>query len=64
MTLRVRVYTLAGELMSDFQGTPGANQASWDATGYASGLYLAAVELLNPNGGLMDRQILKVMVLR
>jgi len=64
LTLRVRIYTLAGEEICDLQGASGSNQASWDATGYASGLYLAAVDLLNPNGGQMGQQILKVMVLR
>ncbi len=64
LTLRVRIYTLAGELAADFQGTPGTNQASWDATGYASGLYLAAVDLLNAEGGRMGQKVLKVMVLR
>jgi uncharacterized repeat protein (TIGR01451 family) len=64
LTLSVRIYTLAGELVFDLQGASGTNQASWDATGYASGLYLAAVDLLNPNGGQMGQQVLKVMVLR
>ncbi len=64
LTLRVRIYNLAGELTSQTQGESGTNQAIWDATGYASGLYLAVVDLLNNNGGQMGQQILKIMVLR
>jgi sugar lactone lactonase YvrE/flagellar hook assembly protein FlgD len=64
LTLRVRIYTLAGELAAELQGDSGTNQASWNATGYASGLYLAAVDLLNNDGGKVGQQILKIMVLR
>ena len=64
LTLRVKIYTLAGELTAEHQGEPGTNQASWNAAGYASGLYLAAVDLLNNDGGRMGQQILKVMILR
>jgi uncharacterized repeat protein (TIGR01451 family) len=64
LTLRVRIYNMAGELTAELQGTPGANQAAWDASGYASGLYLAVVDLLNSNGGKVGQKILKLVVLR
>ncbi len=63
LTLRVRIYTLAGELAAETQGNSGTNQATWDASGYASGLYLATADLLSNNGGKVGQQILKIMVL-
>lgn len=64
LTLRVSIYTLAGELVTIVQGGQGSNFAPWDAAGLASGLYLAVVEGQDANGGLVSRQILKVMVIR
>jgi hypothetical protein len=64
LTLRVKIYNLAGELAAELQGAPGTNQVSWNATRYASGLYLAVVDLLNSDGGKMGQQILKVILLR
>ncbi|HJT25216.1 MAG TPA: hypothetical protein VJ873_11620, partial [bacterium] len=62
-TLRVRVYTLAGELAGTAQGGAGTNQASWNAAGKASGLYIAVVEMTNPQtGGFVAKQILKLSV--
>jgi hypothetical protein len=43
-------------------GVPGSGQVTWDASGKASGLYLAVVELLDSSGGNMGRQILKLIV--
>src|SRR5581483_9613364 len=39
-TLSVRVYTLAGELVRQFQGGAGTSQATLDASVLASGVYL------------------------
>ena len=61
-TLRVSVYTVAGELVGVFQGEAGINQVKWDASGVASGLYLAVVEEINAQGGLASRQIVKIVV--
>lgn len=63
-TLKVSIYTLAGELTASFQGEAGTGQASWDASGLASGIYLAAVEKRTASGGSSGRQILKIMVVR
>jgi flagellar hook assembly protein FlgD len=63
-TLRVRIYTMAGESVAVREGPPGAGQVSWDASGIASGLYLAAAEVLHPNGGVAQRHIVKVLVRR
>jgi uncharacterized repeat protein (TIGR01451 family) len=63
LTLSVRIYTTAGELVTVVNGAPGANEASWTATGVASGLYIAEVESLNPAGGIADQKTLKLVVL-
>jgi hypothetical protein len=56
---------MAGELAAKpANGTVGANSVTWDATGLASGMYLGVVEGLNPQGGLVLRQIVKVVVVK
>ncbi len=63
LTLQVSIYTLAGELVQVNSGDAGTGLVSWDASHVASGVYLAVVELTNPNGGgLMGRQTLKLLV--
>jgi uncharacterized repeat protein (TIGR01451 family) len=64
LTLNVSVYTVAGELVTKIAGQAGINQAVWNASGLASGVYLAVVDLVNSNGNSMGRQILKVAVIR
>ena len=63
-TLSVRVYAVSGELVGVVQGAPGTSQAFWDASGAASGLYLAAVGEQSAKGGITHPQILKIVVLR
>ena len=63
-TLRVNLYAASGELVSVVDGPPDGGQAFWDASGAASGLYLAAVDRLADNGGVSHREILKIVVLR
>jgi hypothetical protein len=63
LTLRVRLYDMAGEKVGD--GTPGplgTNTATWDCTNYASGLYIAVVELYGSNGLFSGRQHMKLLV--
>jgi uncharacterized repeat protein (TIGR01451 family) len=62
LTLNVSLYTTAGERVATVAGVPGSGQVTWDASGKASGLYLAVVELLDSSGGNMGRQILKLIV--
>jgi len=64
LTLRGKVYNLSGELVAGFQGDPGVPQAFWNAQGVASGVYLAVLETLNANGGVTNRQIFKIIVIR
>ena len=63
LTLKVKLYTVAGELVTKLQGDTGTNQAIWDASGIASGVYLAVVETENVNGGVIGSQILKILVM-
>lgn len=62
-TLQVKVYDLAGELVQPIQGGTGANSAVWDASLAASGIYIAVVQIVPPNGGV-QQQILKLAVVR
>jgi uncharacterized repeat protein (TIGR01451 family) len=63
LTLRVRLYDMAGEMVG--QATPGpagTNTAIWDSTVCASGLYIAVVELYESDGTFAGRQRLKLIV--
>jgi hypothetical protein len=65
LTLVYRVYDMAGELVqSSAFGPAGTNLATWDASGVASGMYLAVVDALNAEGGLVGRKNLKIVVIR
>jgi uncharacterized repeat protein (TIGR01451 family) len=65
LTLIYRVYDMAGELVqSSVFGPAGTNLATWDASGVASGMYLAVVDALNVEGGLVGRKNLKIVVIR
>ena len=62
--VNVKIYTIAGELMTSFENVPGnPAMAVWDLSrgGVASGMYLAVVEM-HWNGGIIGRKIVKVMV--
>jgi flagellar hook assembly protein FlgD len=64
LTLKATVYDLAGEKVAVREGAPGAGQVLWDASGAASGLYVALVECRTAGGQLARRQALRVVVLR
>ena len=64
LTLEVSIYTVAGELVTKIAGQAGTDQATWNAAGLASGVYLAVVDLTNPNGNSLGRQIVKVAVIK
>lgn len=63
LTLKVRLYTLAGELVGVVDGASGSNQASWNASGMADGLYVAVVEWQGTQGPV-TRQVTRLMVRR
>jgi len=62
-TLNAKVYTIAGELVKSLPGSPGIATASWDAAGMASGVYIVAVQVQDASGGVLDHQLLKVLVI-
>jgi len=61
--LNAKVYTIAGELVRSIPGTPGNASTQWTATGMASGVYIAAVEVRDASGGILEHQLLKILVL-
>ena len=63
LTLKARIYTTAGELMAVVDGNAGTGWVKWDASGVASGLYIAVVEERDAQGGLVSRQIQKIAVI-
>jgi flagellar hook assembly protein FlgD len=62
-TVNVKIYTIAGQMVTSLQGAPGMQSAQWTATGIASGLYFAVVEVQDANGGVIEHQTLKLLVL-
>jgi uncharacterized repeat protein (TIGR01451 family) len=65
LTLTVSLYDTAGELVkAPVTGAVGSNQAALDASGLASGLYLAVVNLADINGNFIQQQTTKIVVLR
>jgi len=62
-TLNAKIYTLAGELVASITGSPGTATAQWNAAGMASGVYIAAVQARDSNGGVLANQLLKLLVL-
>jgi flagellar hook assembly protein FlgD len=64
LTLKASIYTMAGELVGSIQGLAGTNSVTWDASGVVSGLYLAVVEQVDYQGGLVSRQIQKLAVIK
>jgi len=65
LTVRGRVYTVAGELVATLVNDPASPwKTAWDGGTVASGLYLAVVEGVNAQGGLALRQVVKIMVVR
>jgi flagellar hook assembly protein FlgD len=62
-TVNAKIYTIAGQLVASVQGTPGMQSTQWSATGIASGLYFAVVEVQDANGGVIEHQTLKLLIL-
>jgi hypothetical protein len=50
--------------VTTIEGPAGTNQAAWNASGLASGIYLAVVDISSTNGTQLGRQILKVAVIQ
>jgi uncharacterized repeat protein (TIGR01451 family) len=62
LTLTVKIYTVAGELVKFIPGDPGSNKAVWDGSTVASGLYIAEIESNYMTGGLARIQTTKIVV--
>jgi flagellar hook assembly protein FlgD len=60
-SLKIKIYTTTGELVRTI--TSASAQVPWDATGMASGIYIANIEIDNASGGMINRQFLKVLVM-
>ena len=64
LTMKVSIYTIAGELIEPvLTGDNVNNPPQWNASGKASGTYIAVVELRNSTGGLVGRKTLKIAVI-
>ena len=64
LLMKVNLYTTDGELVKTVTGDNGVNPPVLTTGGLASGLYIAVVDLQNPNGGgAMGRQTLKIVIL-
>lgn len=63
LTLRIKVFTVMGEMVDSLEGAGGSNQAAWNASAFASGLYVAHVEILSPSGGVVGQQNVKVVII-
>ena len=61
--LSVKIFNMAGEKIWQGTGQPGTNDVVWNASRVANGLYFAVVEALSPEGGLMGRKSLKLVVI-
>jgi flagellar hook assembly protein FlgD len=61
-TVKVVVYTTAGEKVAQAWGAAGTGQAVWDSTGAASGFYLVVATVVDPTGHFAGRSVLKMVV--
>jgi flagellar hook assembly protein FlgD len=62
LTLEVRIYDVAGELVANIYGGAGTSQAQWTPGRVANGIYIAVVGLSDANGKWAGQQILKLLV--
>jgi hypothetical protein len=62
-SIQVQIYTMAGEKVRSLSSFSGFPQVGWIATGMASGIYIATVNIQNASGGTVGIQRLKVLVL-
>ena len=63
VTLKVNIYTIAGERVAILEGQAGQGTATWNASGLASGMYLAVVNAKDANGAFVSQQILKILII-
>ena len=59
------IYTIAGELVYKVPSAGANSTRPWNASGYASGLYIAVVEARDPStNGLVSRQTTRFLIIR
>jgi hypothetical protein len=61
-SIKARVFTLAGELVKSLANS-SASYVDWNAYGFASGLYIAVVEVDNANGEVLTHQRVKILLM-
>lgn len=63
LTLKVNIYTVAGELVQRVEGVSGESSVAWDFSNLSlsSGLYIALIEIYD-NRGSVQRQTAKVLI--
>ncbi len=59
--MKVKIFTVAGELVQSFSAA--STTAPWSAVGLASGIYITNIEIDNANGGVINQQRLKILVI-
>jgi flagellar hook assembly protein FlgD len=59
--LKIKIFTVTGELIQSFSAA--STTAPWSAAGLASGIYIANIEIDNANGGVINQQRLKILVI-
>jgi hypothetical protein len=65
LTLKVRLYDVAGELIKNIDGGTGQNRATLDVSGLSSGLYFAVVDLTDAATGHYEgRQVTQIIIQR
>jgi hypothetical protein len=62
-SLKVEIHTLTGQLIAVVSNSPGTVTAPWNASGAASGIYIAVVSVLDAQGNTIHQQRLKVLVI-
>jgi hypothetical protein len=63
LTLTVRLYTIAGELVNSAQSATGASYLKWDLStaALASGMYMAEIDMTDPVGAT-QRTVKKIVL--
>ncbi len=62
LTLEVKIYDMAGELVANITGVTGTSQVQWTPNRTASGIYIAVVGLADTNGHWAGQQTFKLLV--
>jgi len=59
--MKIKIFTVTGELVQSL--TVSSTSTTWSAVGLASGIYIVNVEIDNANGGVVNQQRLKILVI-